>query len=68
MSFFYSADPVRDAERHAEEQDRQLERCPKCAHCHYEIQDERLVNIDGYLYHFDCIDEAFGEWTGDHME
>jgi hypothetical protein len=27
-----------------------------------------LVNIDGYLYHFDCIDEAFGEWTGDHME
>lgn len=68
MSYFYSNDPVRDAERYLAEQDEQLERYPKCAHCGHEIQDERLVNINGELFHLDCIDEAFGEWTENHIE
>ena len=68
MSIFYSDDPVRDFERRDAEQSEWLEKLPECAHCGHEIQDERLMNIDGELYHLDCVDEAFGEWTEEYME
>lgn len=68
MSIFYSDDPVRDFERWDDERNKWLEMLPKCAHCGHEIQDERLLNINGELYHTDCADEAFGEWTENHIE
>ena len=69
MSYFvFSADPVMDADRCAADEDERVARYPKCAHCHYEIQDERLAVINGDLFHLDCIDEAFGEWTENHIE
>ncbi len=68
MSFFYSDDPVADFDRWDAEQNAWLESRPKCAHCDHEIQDDRLLNINGELYHMDCADEAFGEWTEEHME
>ena len=61
----YTDDPVRDAERHAEEQDRQLDRYPKCAHCGEPIQDERLFDINGELYHVECAEDEFKKWTED---
>lgn len=68
MSFFYSDDPIRDFERWDEEQNKWLKSRPKCAHCDHEIQGERLFNIHGELFHIACADEAFGEWTEEHME
>lgn len=68
MSVFYSDDPVRDFERWDAEQSEWLEKLPKCAHCDHAIQDERLMSIDGELYHIDCAIEAFSEWTENHME
>ena len=66
MSFFYSDDPVADFDRWDAEQNAALAKLPKCAHCGHEIQDERLLNIHGELYHLECADEAFGEWTSEH--
>lgn len=67
MSFFYSDNPVRDAERYAAEQDRWIESCPICAKCGSRICDERLWNVYGELYHVDCAEELFSEETEDHM-
>jgi hypothetical protein len=68
MSFFYSDDPARDAERYAAEQDKQIEILPKCAHCGHEIQDERLFDFNGELYHIECAKEEFLKWTEDYIE
>lgn len=67
MSFFYSDDPIRDFERWDEAQNKWLESRPKCAHCDHEIQDERLMPIEGELYHIKCAIEAFSEWTEEHI-
>ena len=68
MSWFYTDDPVRDAERYTEAQEERLERYPKCDHCGERITDDRLFNIDGKLYHIDCAEDLFKEWTEDHIE
>lgn len=64
----FTDDPVRDAERHYAEQDRRLNAFPKCVHCGYEIQDERLFDINGELYHPSCAEEEFKKWTEDYLE
>lgn len=67
MSIFYSDDPVRDFERWDAEQNAWLESRPKCAHCHEHIQDEKLMHIEGEVYHTECAIEAFSEWTENHI-
>lgn len=66
--FFYSDDPIKDFERWDEDQNKWLEHHPKCEHCHEHIQEERLMNIEGLLYHTECAIEVYGEWTEEHME
>lgn len=68
MPLFYSDDPAADFGRWDEYQNRQLELLPKCEHCREHIQDERLMNIEGALYHTECAVEVFGEWTAEHTE
>lgn len=63
----FTDDPVRDAERHAAGQDEELAHCPKCARCGYEIQDEKLFDIDGDLYHISCAEEEFEKYTEEYM-
>lgn len=68
MPMFYSDDPVADFDRWDAEQNRWLERRPKCEHCHEHIQEERLMNVEGSLYHTKCAVEVFSEWTEEHTE
>lgn len=65
---FYSDDPVRDAERHIAQQDEKLSHYPKCSHCGYEIQDEKLFDLDGELYHIKCAKDEFVKHTEDYIE
>lgn len=65
---FYSDDPLADFDRWDEHQNKQLERLPKCDYCHEHIQDERLMPIEGGLYHKECAFDAFGEWTSEYTE
>jgi len=67
MGFFYTDDPVADAESHLAEQDRQLERYPRCEYCGHEIQDEKLFDFDGDLYHRSCVVEQWQKDTEDYM-
>lgn len=43
-----------------------LQRQPVCSHCGRHIQDERLFDINGELYHTDCADKEFCKWTEDY--
>lgn len=51
---FRSDNPIRDFERYDAEQQRKLDRLPKCAYCSEPIQDERCYNINGNFVHSDC--------------
>ena len=39
---------------------------PICSHCGNPIQDERLFDINGILYHVECAEEEFLKWTEDY--
>ena len=65
---FYSDDPLADFEAWDKHQNEQLEKLPKCAQCGHHIQDDRLLNIHGDLFHISCADDAFGEWTEEYTE
>lgn len=47
--------------------ERWLESRPVCEHCGQPIQDEGLMNIDGYLYHVACAVEKYGADTEDYV-
>lgn len=65
MSFFYSDDPVWDAERWIEAQERQLARFATCSRCGEYIQDEVdcLYDDDGSPICTECYEEEFEEET-----
>ena len=41
------------------EQEKRLARCPICAYCKEPIQDEFLYDIDGELYHEECVKDLW---------
>lgn len=49
------------------ERDRWLNKRPKCCCCDQPIQDERLMDINGELYHIECAFRAFSEDTDDYI-
>lgn len=55
-------------ERHEAEQQRQLEKCPKCDYCGEYIQDEHLYDLDGTLVCEDCMKSNFKKSTEDYMK
>ena len=48
------------------EKERRLARRPICSYCGKRIQDERLWDISGELYHQDCAEHEFCKWTEDY--
>ena len=52
---FYSDDPVADSLRYDAEQDRQLERLPRCCECDEPIQDEYCYEFNDELICPDCL-------------
>ena len=67
MSIFRSDDPNLDFSRREAEEERWLESCPVCCRCHQSIQDERLFDIEGNLYHEECAEDEFKKWTEDYI-
>ena len=55
-------------EAHERKQEAQLRKRPICSHCGKRIQDERIWDISGELYHPDCAEEEFCKWTEDYEE
>lgn len=63
--FFYSDDPVRDAERYMEEMDRRLVRFPVCCECDEPIQDEHCYEFDGEYICPSCLEAYHRKRTED---
>lgn len=56
---FYSDDPVRDADLHNAQQEREQARFPVCVYCNQAITDEKACKIDDEWWHTDCFVEQF---------
>lgn len=57
----YSLWRSREAQR-----ENRLKRKPVCAYCGKPIQEERLWDISGELYHTECAENEFKKWTEDY--
>ena len=66
MSYFRMGDPDSDFTRRDREEAEWLKKLPVCAACKQPIQDEKLLYIEGYLYHIDCGVEVYSEYTENH--
>ena len=53
--------------RHNAEEERWLAKRPVCRICHEPIQDERLFDIEGNLYHEECAESEFKKWTENYI-
>lgn len=68
MSFSPTNDPIADFHRYDAEQQRQLERCPKCDYCDKHITEETYYDLDGDIVCEDCLDRHFKRFTEDYIQ
>lgn len=61
-----TGDPLYDFHQHDAEKEAMLAKAPKCSECGQPIQDDRLFDIDGELYHVACFEKEFLKWTEDY--
>lgn len=54
--------------KHAEEQDKLLQKCPVCTYCGQHIQDEYLYEINGELICEECVKDNFRKNVEDYIE
>jgi formylmethanofuran dehydrogenase subunit E len=65
---YYSDNPERDFLRHDAEQQRKLDRLPKCAYCGEPITTEECYEIGGNLLCPDCLVDRHRKWVDDLIE
>ena len=53
-------------EAHEAEQEKLLERLPKCRYCGEPIQDDHYFYIDGVIYCEDCLNEKYRRHIEDY--
>lgn len=54
--------------RYEAEQQRELDKLPKCDCCGETITDDFLFDIDGTLYCEDCLNDSFRKPADDYIE
>lgn len=64
----WTDDPVRDAIRHDREQQRKLDRLPKCDICGEPIQDDTFIDYNGEYICEGCLDTEFRKRTENYIE
>lgn len=65
---YYTDDPVADAARYDAEQERLLEKLPKCEYCREPITDDHFYDIDGTFVCEECLNSEFRKFTEDFIE
>lgn len=53
--------------RHEAQQEAALQRHPVCYYCGRHITDENLYDVEGNLYHEECLNESFRKYTEDYI-
>lgn len=61
-------DPVKDYDRYAEEQDKQLQKLPRCSECDNPIQTEECYEINDELICPECLQDNHRKWVEDYIE
>lgn len=61
-------DPVADAAAHDWEEQRWLERLPRCAYCSEPIQDDKCYLINDELICPECLEREHEKRTEDYVE
>lgn len=64
----WTDDPVRDAERHEAEKERELQRLPVCCECDKPIQSDECYEINDELICPDCLKDNHRKWVDDYVE
>lgn len=64
----YTDDPVADFNRWDAEQQKELERLPRCIDCGEPILDDHLFNINGDLFCEECMVENFRRPVADYVK
>ena len=44
-----------------------LRKRPVCCYCGHRVQDENLYDVEGNLYHEECMNERFRKYTEDYI-
>lgn len=65
---FYTDDPQADFSRHDAEQQRQIERLPRCDQCNEPIQDDYFYDINGEYICSRCMKDSFRKEVSDYVE
>lgn len=65
---YFTDDPVKDHDRYQEEQDKQLQKLPKCSICDEPIQDDHLYEINDEVVCEECLKDNFRKNVEDFIE
>ena len=68
MMNLYTDNPILDAERHYNEQERRLRKLPICRNCKEHIQQEKAVRTEKGWYCEDCEDAAWETIREEYLE
>lgn len=64
----WSGDALRDFDRHDREQERRLNRYPKCKYCDQRITGDFVFVFDGDCMCEECLNEEHRQYVDDYME
>lgn len=67
LVFYRTDDPAADFDRYDAEQQKQLEKCPKCSMCCEYIQDEHFYEINDEVICEECIKDNFRKNVEDYI-
>lgn len=66
--FLLTGDPERDFANYEAEQERKLNKLPKCYECGEPIQDEECYEINGELICPECLNENHRKFVEDYVD
>jgi hypothetical protein len=62
----FTNDPIADFHRYDSDREDALAKLPKCCLCGEAIQEEKLFDVGGDLYHVECFENEFLKYTEDY--
>ena len=61
-------DPLADFDRYSAEEERELDKRPKCSDCGEPIQDEKFYLINDEFICLTCMEDNYLCWTEDYID
>lgn len=65
---YYTDNPVADYEAYSAEQEKELNKLPKCSECGNHIMTDDCWVINDEIYCPECAEKNFRKWTEDYLD